>query len=384
MGDSHAEHDEEALLKQEIAHHLATERALIESEHRLRAVLDSMDALAYVADMATYEVLFFNQYGKNNWGDITGQICWQKLQDNQDGPCVFCTNNQLVDKEGHATGVLVWEFQNTVNGRWYQCRDVAIPWLDGRLVRLEIASDITDLKQAKEQAESADRLKSAFLASMSHELRTPLNSIIGFTGILMQELAGPLTGEQTRQLGFIWDSSHHLLELINDILDISKIEAGQLQLESQTFDLCGTIYKVIQMVTPLAKKRDLSLEVRIGPEVGGITGDERRIEQVLINLLSNAIKFTHQGSVTITCALQNDHVRIAVTDTGIGISQEEQQQLFKPFSQIVSKLSRKSEGTGLGLSISQRIANMMGGVITVESEVGRGSTFTVTFLRDTG
>ncbi|MGV8122249.1 MAG: PAS domain-containing sensor histidine kinase [Candidatus Xenobiia bacterium LiM19] len=373
-----------ALLKQEIERHLETERALSESEKRLRGVLDSMDALAYVADMETYEVLFFNQYGKNQWGDITGQICWQKLQGNQQGPCSFCTNKKLIDDEGHSTGVLVWEFQNTVNGRWYQCRDVAIPWVDGRLVRLEIASDITDLKSAMEQAESADRLKSAFLASMSHELRTPLNSIIGFTGILLQELSGPLNPEQAMQLGFIKESSAHLLKLINDILDISKIEAGQLQLEPQLFDLVDSVQRVIQMLKPLADNRNISLEAHIGPEVDDINGDQRRVEQILINLISNAIKFTKKGGVTVTCKFQNDLVQVSVTDTGIGISPENQKSLFKPFSQIISRLSSRSEGTGLGLSISQKIVNLMGGVITVESKVGQGSTFTATFLRDTG
>jgi signal transduction histidine kinase len=156
-----------------------------------------------------------------------------------------------------------------------------------------------ELEIAKERAEEADRIKSAFLATMSHELRTPLNSIIGFTGILLQGMVGPLNDEQAKQLGMVYDSARHLLNLINDVLDISKIEAGQLKIASEPVDVLRVIGKVVQTETPLAEKKGLVLAAEVAPEVGQITSDRRRVEQILLNLVRNTIKFTEQGRVSL-------------------------------------------------------------------------------------
>ncbi len=234
-----------------------------------------------------------------------------------------------------------------------------------------------ELAVAKEKAEESDRLKSAFLATMSHELRTPLNSIIGFSGVLLQGLAGPLNEEQRKQMGMVCGSAGHLLALINDVLDISKIEAGQLTLATETFDLGASLANLVRSAAPLAEQKGLSLEHEVGPEVGEMTSDRRRVEQIVLNLLSNAVKFTDHGSVTLSCDADDEHATIRVVDTGIGIRAEDLDKLFRPFRQVDSGTSRHYDGTGLGLSISRKLAELLGGSIAVESEPGRGSTFTV-------
>jgi len=232
-----------------------------------------------------------------------------------------------------------------------------------------------ELEVAKERAEAADRLKSAFLATMSHELRTPLNSIIGFTGIILQEMVGPLNDEQKKQLGMVRGSSQHLLALINDVLDISKIEAGQLQVAHEPYDLRRIIEKAVESARPLTDKKGLDLICTISPGIGTMTGDSRRVEQVLLNLIGNAVKFTENGSVTVECEPEVDMVTIRVIDTGIGIREEDLETIFQPFQQIDSGLTRKYEGTGLGLSICRRLVELMEGTIRAESVWGHGSTF---------
>ena len=246
-----------------------------------------------------------------------------------------------------------------------------------------------ELRAATVMAQAADRLKSAFLATMSHELRTPLNSIIGFTGIILQELAGPLNEEQHKQLGMVQGSARHLLALINDVLDISKIEAGELTILSELFDLAVSIRKVAGIVRPLAEKKGLALTVNVLEGVDSMVGDSRRVEQILLNLLSNAIKFANTGTVTLTAEPVPEYlakdgaapcpaVRLRVADTGIGIKPDDMVQLFQPFRQLDSELTRKHDGTGLGLAICRRLATLMGGTIEAESNWGQGSVFTVT------
>jgi PAS domain S-box-containing protein len=236
-----------------------------------------------------------------------------------------------------------------------------------------------ELAVAMERAQEADRLKSAFLASMSHELRTPLNSIIGFTGIILQGLVGPLNDEQTKQMGMVQHSARHLLSLINDVLDISKIEAGQLKVESERFDLAQLVTEVSRGLQPTADKKGLALECRLAPEVGSLVSDRRRVEQILINLLNNALKFTEQGGVYLECRIENGVVLTSVKDTGIGIKPEDQAKLFQAFRQIDTGLARRYEGTGLGLNICKRLVDLLGGSIWVESPgPDLGSTFTFT------
>jgi PAS domain S-box-containing protein len=252
----------------------------------------------------------------------------------------------------------------------------------------KVAERTLALEAARERAEAADRLKSAFLATMSHELRTPLNSILGFTGIVLKGMAGPLSAEQHKQLGMVQGSARHLLDLINDVLDISKIEAGQLQVRRAPFDLRASIARVSASVLPLAQKKGLTLQVTVPELLDEMASDQRRVEQILLNLLNNAIKFTDRGAVTLGLELvdageplvmgeQPPFARIRVTDTGIGIKPDDLSKLFQPFLQLDSGLQRQHEGTGLGLAICRRLTGLLGGSIFAESLPERGSAFTV-------
>lgn len=252
----------------------------------------------------------------------------------------------------------------------------------------KVAERTTEMQTALARAEAADSIKSAFLATMSHELRTPLNSIIGFTGILLQGLAGPLNAEQTKQLGMVKGSAHHLLELINDVLDISKIEAAQMEIRTEPFDLRALLDRVIASVRPLAEKKGLALDISISPALVSMLSDRRRVEQILLNLLNNAIKFTERGGVILAADEITDFrttpgstpraaVRLRVIDTGMGIKPDDLGTLFQPFSQVDSGLTRQHEGTGLGLAICRRLAELLEGEISVISTWSKGSEFTV-------
>lgn len=240
-----------------------------------------------------------------------------------------------------------------------------------------VAERTKELAVARDRAESADRLKSAFLATMSHELRTPLNSIIGFSGVLSQGLAGPLTGEQSKQLGMVCSSAEHLLALINDILDLSKIESGQMRLVYEEFDAVVAVERVIAAMVPLAQRKGLTLNAVIAPQVGRIISDERRFRQVLLNLVANGIKFTERGQVVVRVSLTDATIVVRVEDTGIGIREDELEMLFRPFIQLDSGLTRKHEGSGLGLAICSKLTELLCGRIGVESVQGVGSAFSV-------
>jgi signal transduction histidine kinase len=239
-----------------------------------------------------------------------------------------------------------------------------------------------ELRVAKETAESADRLKSIFLATMSHELRTPLNSVIGYTDIIRQGRSGPVNPEQIEQLGKVLNNSRYLLRLINDALDISKIEAGKITIVQWPFHAGESIQKCVSMVSPLAEQKGLRMECSISTTVGEMQGDQQRVEQILINILNNAVKFTADGVISVNASFvwsgTREVLRVRVTDTGIGILAEEIPNLFQPFHQVSSGVTRSQEGTGLGLSISKKLSALLDGDISVTSDYGKGSTFEIT------
>jgi signal transduction histidine kinase len=227
------------------------------------------------------------------------------------------------------------------------------------------------------ELEVANRHKSEFLANMSHELRTPLNAVIGFSEVLLDRMFGEVNDKQAEYLQDILSSGRHLLSLINDILDLSKVEAGRMELELTSFDLPSALDNALTLVRERASRHGVNLELRADPGIGEIIADERKVKQVLLNLLSNAVKFTPEGGrVAISVTKVDGSVEIAVSDTGIGIAAEDQEAIFEEFRQVGSDYARKREGTGLGLALARRFVELHGGHIWVKSEVGTGSTFT--------
>lgn len=382
------------------------EKALRESEKKYRELIESANivVLLWTPDG---RIKFINKFGQEFFGyteqelvgkhvigtivpekessgrdlrDLIKEICKnpkafeqninENMRRNGERVWIAWTNKVVQDEQGRVTDILSIGLDITARKKAEEELMAIKEDLERR-----VAERTAELALAKERAEAADRLKSAFLATMSHELRTPLNSIIGFTGILLKGLAGPLNDEQIKQLQIIKNSAQHLLALINEVLDLSKIEAGQMEIHCETFNLASSINKVLEIVKPLAEKKSLSLVAEIDPEIQEVTSDRRRVEQILLNLITNGIKFTEKGGVHIQCRKDEMNVVIKVADTGIGIKKEDLSRIFQPFCQLDTGLTRQYEGTGLGLAICSRLARLLGGELSVESEWGKGSIF---------
>ena len=275
----------------------------------------------------------------------------------------------------------------------------------GRPAEVVVAADVTQRKKAEEekqkfaetlaatnqeleirnrQVEHATQLKSKFLASMSHELRTPLNAIVGFSDLLGEGVPGELNDKQKRFVNHIRQGSAHLLQLINDILDLSKIEAGQLELRCEDFDVKEALPEVLSTIRPLAMAKNIQIQHKVKPDLV-VYADRVRFKQVLYNLLSNAVKFTPKdGQIGIDCVEDQDEICISVTDTGIGIRSEDQTLVFEEFRQVQGSKDKPSEGTGLGLAITKRLVEQQGGKISLQSEPGKGSRFTFTLPLGSG
>jgi signal transduction histidine kinase len=236
-----------------------------------------------------------------------------------------------------------------------------------------------EIEEKGKQLEAANRHKSEFLANMSHELRTPLNAIIGFSEVLGERMFGELNEKQAEYTDDILSSGRHLLSLINDILDLSKVEAGRMELELAKFDLPMAIDNALTLIRERAMRHGIKIHQSVDARVGEFQGDERKIKQILLNLLSNAVKFTPEGGrVDVDAALADGAVEISVSDNGIGIAPEDQERIFEEFRQVGRDYAQKREGTGLGLTLTKKFVEMHGGKIWVESQPGKGSKFTFT------
>jgi len=242
----------------------------------------------------------------------------------------------------------------------------------------ELRTRQEELARANTQLKEMDRLKSEFLATMSHELRTPLNSIIGFTSIILQGIPGEINKEQRKQLSMVYSAARHLLSLINDILDLSRIESGKMEVSMERFKIQGVVSEVAESMSPMISQKDLRLITEIPDETLEIYSDRKKVLQILLNLTNNAVKFTEIGEVRIECKIEDDNLEVSVSDTGIGIKKENIDMLFDAFRQINGTAQRRYEGAGLGLYLCQKLVTLLGGRIWVESEYGKGSRFTFT------
>ncbi|MDX2480826.1 MAG: ATP-binding protein, partial [Desulfuromusa sp.] len=386
------------------------EHALRQSNERLLLIMDSIAADIYVADFETYEILFMNKSMQKNLGsDLTGHLCYSALSGDKQ-PCAHCTNNKLLDAEGNVGQVYTWESTNPLTGISYINYDRAIQWVDGRLTRMQIATDVTqrknaedalrrindeledmvsartadlslaltELEKAKQASEKANLAKSQFLANMSHEIRTPMNAIIGMAHLAIEAQDEK---QRCRFLQTVQQSAENLLGLLNDILDFSKIEAEKLELAEDDFDLREVLEDILEMIAGQAHRKGLDCIANLPPDLPRLVrGDAVRLRQVMVNLLGNAVKFTERGEVGLMARVGNrgvDNFQIVfeISDTGPGIPLEQQNTIFDAFSQIDSSTSRRFGGTGLGLAITGRLIELMQGRIELESKPGSGALF---------
>jgi PAS domain S-box-containing protein len=389
----------------------ATLRALRTSEAKYRALVERVPAIIYINYLSEASTEFYVNsqvekvlgFSQAEWAE--GATLWlrqlhtedrrrvlREMALSQDSGVPFVCDYRLVARDGtvlwfHDEAVLVYDEAGTP-----LCFQGVMLDITGRVQALQalreeraslaerVRERTAELRAANADLARAARLKDEFLAAMSHELRTPLNAILGLSEALLEGVYGPQTEKQSRSVRSIAESGHHLLDLINDILDVAKIEAGKLELQVGAVSIASVCESSMGLVKQAARKKHLKTSVTLSDTVTQIEADARRLKQILVNLLSNAVKFTPEYG-QIGLEVQGDQegelVHLTVWDTGIGISQEDMVRLFQPFVQVDSSLSRKYNGTGLGLALVKRLANMHGGDVSAHSEVGVGSRFTV-------
>ncbi len=364
------------------------ERALAAQEALYRTLIEAAPQIIWVAD-ADGQIALLNKA----WHDFSGRTAeeslgtrWAEALHPEDLPDVLAKWERAYMHGETYSGECRFRAKD---GSYQTFIFIGAPVRDesGQIINwVGINTDIADrveaemaLQEAKDAAEHANRAKSEFLATMSHELRTPLNAVIGFSEILRDEILGTINDEQKELILDIHTSGNHLLAMINDILDLSKIEAGKMELQLEDFSVKEAVTEVNAIVTALASKKQIQLSLEFNQEIS-IKADKIKFKQILYNLLSNAIKFTDEGGeVTTQFEISNSALLGSVTDTGVGISPQDREKLFQPFTQLDASRTRAHSGTGLGLALTNRLIELHGGRIWVESEVDKGSTFFFTF-----
>lgn len=354
------------------------EQELKAREYEKKFILDSLEEIVVLRD-PDFKVRWANKAALKNQDLLIGEAR-EPASD-----YLQATDKENVQKlrQSQASMWTDQEFTSSEGKTWLLRSKPVCDETGNPIAVLETGVEITERKKyetelfrAKQEAEVANHAKSEFLANMSHELRTPLNSIIGFSDLLYEKVYGELNARQLKAVGNISGSGKHLLSLINEILDLSKVEAGSFELHYSRFWLAEAFAEVRDMLFPFATSRKIKIELEIEKNLPRINGDRDRLTQVLTNLMTNAVKFSNEnGCVRVKASQNGDFINVAVSDEGIGIAVEDHDKLFKPFSQIDSSSSKKYQGTGLGLALVKEIVQLHGGTVWFESEVGKGSTF---------
>jgi two-component system, OmpR family, phosphate regulon sensor histidine kinase PhoR len=336
----------------------------LEQFEAVSSIFDAVDIVLYVADFDTHELLFLNARGEQLWGSRQlGRRCYEVLQAGQAAPCAFCTNRRLVEG-GQALPPVAWEFQNTANGRWFLCIDKAIRWQDGRLVRMEVAIDITERK-------AHERFQEQYVGLISHDLRTPLSTITAAASALeiLLEHHQLDTSQGAKALGAILRSTRRMSEMIEDLLETTRLESGSIQLHVAQLDLAELAASVIASF-PDSPSRP----IRLKAEPVTVMADAGRLERVLENLIGNAIRYSPAGTpVQVEVAERDAETVVTVADRGLGIAPAELPKLFERFYRGAHQ--RSAKGLGLGLYTSRLIIESHRGRIWADSKLGAGSTF---------
>ena len=365
-------------LSKEIAVREYKERE-VRASKTLSSIMNNMGVDIYVNSFDSHDMLYVNESMAAPYGGIEhfeGKKCWQALYKDKTGECEFCPKKHLIDENGQPPKVYSWDYQRPFDKCWFRVFSAAFAWIDGQIAHVITSVDINhqktieeELRVAKEKAENLDRLKSAFLANMSHEIRTPLNAIVGFASLLVES---DDKKERQEYVDIMQENTELLLQLISDILDLSKIEAGTLDFTMDHLDIksfCEDIMRNYDI------KEDKPVPVLLAPDLPEyyIYTDKKRLMQVITNFINNALKFTNEGQIMLEYRhkAESNEIEFAVTDTGMGIAPDKVDQVFDRFV----KLNSFSKGTGLGLSICRSIIEHLGGTIGAESEIGVGSRF---------
>ncbi|NPE28566.1 PAS domain-containing protein [Methanococcoides sp. SA1] len=343
-------------------------------------IVHSLQAGILIIDAESHKIIDVNPEAIRMIGvpkeEIIGHVCHKFVCPAEQGKCPITDLCQTVDKSerillkqsGEELPILKTVSHVDIKGK----KHIIESFLDISAQKKAEA----ELKEAKIEADYANQAKSKFLASMSHEIRTPLNSIIGFSDLLVMQNQGQLTENQGRYLGNISKSSSHLLKLINQILDLSKVEAGKMSLEPTYFGLAIVFDDIKSILLPLALKKGIEMNFYISPEIDKITADHTKLQQILFNLISNSIKFTpDSGKIDVSASINGDSIEISVSDNGTGMTEEEATSVFEPFAQLENAISSNYDGTGLGLALVKKFIELHGGTIKLISQVGEGSTF---------
>lgn len=334
---------------------------------QISTIFDSLNALVYVVDMASYRLLYLNKYGAQLFGDgWEGRPCYEVIQGGKTVPCDFCTNDKLV-LDGQPLPPYIWEYQNVTSGRWYQCIDKAIRWTDERLVRMEIAIDITERKEM-------ERMKDEMISAVSHEMHTPLTAMMGFTEFLLENEVD--REQQKTCLRTIHKETERLSELISNFLQLQRLKASMVKFRIMPVQVRLLLTDAASLYTAASKNHRIDIECPL--DIPPVRGNEEQLYQVLTNLISNAIKYSPEGgNVTLGARADDNTVTIWVRDPGIGIAPELQERIFERFFRVDNSDRRKVGGAGLGLTLVREIMAAHGGRAWVESTPGSGSTFYV-------